>query len=328
MGVQVVHFEKDQQKRWGVVVGEQIKVLPRTFATLSKFLEDGQAEARSLVEDETAEVLSFDEVTLLSPVTKPARIICQGANYSTHREEAGMEANRPPFNLIFSKADSSLAGPNSDIIRPSHVELLDYEIELGLVIGTEIEEAVEVTDDNLHEYVVGLVVTNDISAREVQMVQGQWLKGKSYRTFCPTGPILYLLDQEDIPLIHDLEINLWVNDELRQSASTSQLLFKPSETLTELSQIMDLSKGDLVLTGTTGGVAMNLSPDTLRKVSDLTFPAEEKLKFFVEDQLKDGNKYLKDGDVVRASIRSLDGKIDLGEQRNTVVSHSNVTVSN
>ena len=91
---------------------------------------------------------------------------------------------------------------------------------------------------------------------------------------------------------------------------------------------MDLSKGDLVLTGTTGGVAMNLSPDTLRKVSDLTFPADEKQKFFVEDQLKEDNRYLKDGDVIRASIKRKDGTIDLGEQRNKVVSHATVTVSN
>ena len=222
MGVQVVHFEKNQQKRWGVVVDGKIKVLSNTYATLAQFLEDGQVEARKLVKEEAEEVVSFDEITLLSPVTKPARIICQGANYATHREEAGMEAKRPPFNLIFSKADSTLTGANSDIVRPAHVQLLDYEIELGLVIGTEINEAVEVTDENLHEYVAGLVVTNDISARDVQMVQGQWLKGKSYRTFCPTGPILHLLDPEEIPLIHDLEINLWVNDELRQSASTSQ----------------------------------------------------------------------------------------------------------
>ncbi|WP_156292093.1 fumarylacetoacetate hydrolase family protein [Oceanobacillus salinisoli] len=325
MGIQVVRFEKDNTEKWGVVEENRIKILKGNYPTLADFLEDGQEEAKKILEDSSAEIVSFDDIILLSPVTKPARIVCQGANYSSHREESGMEANRPPFNLIFSKADSSLSGAYSEIIRPSNVELLDYEIELGLVVGSNINEAVEVTDDNLHEYLAGIVLTNDVSARDVQLVQGQWLKGKSYRTFCPTGPILYLLDKEEVSLIHDLELNLWVNDELRQSANTDQLLYKPAETLTELSQIMDFSKGDLVLSGTTGGVAMNLTPDLLKQVTDPTLPAESKRKTLVENQLKSGNKYLKEGDVVRASIKSKDGKIDLGEQRNVVASHTLVT---
>ncbi|RKQ30379.1 fumarylacetoacetate hydrolase family protein [Oceanobacillus halophilus] len=325
MGIQVVRFENNNTEQWGVLEGKRIKVLKENYSTLEDFLQNGQEEARKLLEDSSAETVSFDEVNVLSPVTKPARIVCQGANYSSHRAESGMEANRPPFNLIFSKADSTLTGAYSEIIRPSNVELLDYEIELGLVLGTNISEAVEVTDDNLHEYIAGIVLTNDVSARDVQLVEGQWLKGKSYRTFCPTGPIFYLLDKEEVSLIHDLELNLWVNDELRQSANTDQLLYKPAETLTELSQIMDFSKGDLVLSGTTGGVAMNLTPDLLKQVTDITQPAESKHQALVENQLRSGNKYLKDGDVVRASIKSKDGKIDLGEQRNVVASHTLVT---
>ena len=102
--------------------------------------------------------------------------------------------------MIFSKADSSLCGAYTEIIRPAHVQLLDYEIELGLVIGTEITEPVEVTDENLHQFVAGLVIFNDVSARDVQLLQGQWLKGKSYRTFGPTGPYFYLLDQDEMTL--------------------------------------------------------------------------------------------------------------------------------
>ena len=99
------------------------------------------------------------------------------------------------------------------------------------MIGTEISEPQQVTDENLHQYIAGIVIADDVSARDVQLSQGQWLKGKSYRTFCPTGPYLYLLDKEEIPKIHDLELNLWVNDELRQSANSSQFLFKPAETI-------------------------------------------------------------------------------------------------
>jgi 2-keto-4-pentenoate hydratase/2-oxohepta-3-ene-1,7-dioic acid hydratase in catechol pathway len=325
MGLQIVRFEKENVERWGVVKEDNILVLQDTYLSLSQFLENGQADARKLYEEDRGEKVSLNEVTLLSPVTAPARIVCQGANYSSHRAESGLEAKKPPFNLIFGKADSSLCGAYSEIIRPAHVELLDYEIELGLVIGTEITGPVEVTDENLNQYVAGLVIFNDVSARDVQLLQGQWLKGKSYRTFGPTGPFFYLLEQEELPLIHDLEIKLWVNDELRQSANTNQLLFKPSETIKELSEIMDLSKGDLIVTGTTGGVAMSLATEEMSKVSDLTTPYEEKVKTMLESQSKLAN-YLKDGDVIRCSIKSADGAIDLGEQVNKVVP-SKVTVS-
>lgn len=325
MGLQIVRFEKENKQQWGVVSNDQILVLKNTYSSLANFLESGVEEARSVKDYGTGESVSLNEVTILSPVTKPARIVCQGANYSSHRAEAGLEAARPPYNMIFSKADSSISGAYSEIIRPSHVQLLDYEIELGLVIGTEISGAVEVTDENLHEYVAGLVIFNDVSARDVQLSEGQWLKGKSYRTFGPTGPFLYLLDKEETSLIHDLELNCWVNDELRQSANTNQLIYKPAETLTELSETMDLSKGDLVITGTTGGVALTLTPEVLGQVSSPALAYEKKLDLLVKSQINNG-KYLKDGDVIRCQIKSSDGSIDLGEQVNKVVA-SKVTVS-
>lgn len=325
MGFQVVRFEKENKEQWGVVTNNKILVLRDSYASLAHFLEEGVEAARRLKEQGQGESLLLNEVTILSPVTKPARIICQGANYSSHRAESGLEAARPPYNMFFSKADSTLCGPYTEIIRPSHVKLLDYEIELGLVIGTEISSSVEVTEENLHQYIAGLVIMDDVSARDVQLSEGQWLKGKSYRTFGPTGPFLYLLDKEEVPLIHDLELNLWVNDELRQSANTNQLLFKPAETLTELSEIMDLSKGDLVITGTTGGVALSLKPETLGQLSSHVVSYVEKVDLLVESQINNG-KYLKDGDVIRCQIKSKDGKIDLGEQVNKVVS-SKVAIS-
>ncbi|WP_066255836.1 fumarylacetoacetate hydrolase family protein [Neobacillus drentensis] len=325
MGVQVVRFEKENKEQWGVVSNNSILVLRDTYSSLAHFLEEGVEAARKLNEQGQGESLLLNEVNILSPVTKPARIVCQGANYSSHRAEAGLEAARPPYNMFFSKADSTLCGPYTEIIRPSHVKLLDYEIELGLVIGTEISSSVEVTEENLHQYIAGLVIMDDVSARDVQLSEGQWLKGKSYRTFGPTGPYFYLLDKEEVPLIHDLELNLWVNDELRQSANTSQLLYKPAETLTELSEIMDLSKGDLVITGTTGGVALNLKPETLGQLSSHVVSYAEKVDLLVESQINNG-KYLKDGDVIRCQIKSKDGKINLGEQVNKVVS-SKVAIS-
>ncbi|WML39142.1 fumarylacetoacetate hydrolase family protein [Neobacillus sp. OS1-2] len=302
MGINVVRFERENKEQWGVVSDEQILVLTNSYRSLAEFLEKGKEEAASIHAKENVETIPINEVTILSPVTKPARIICQGVNYSAHRSETGMEASRPPFNMIFSKADSSLTGAYTEIVRPSQVKLLDYELELGVVIGAEISEQVMVTNENLYQYIAGLVIVNDVSARDVQLPQGQWLKGKSYRTFCPTGPYFYLLDKEELPLIHDLELDLWVNDELRQSANSSQLLFKPAETLSELSKVMDLSPGDLLVTGTAGGVALNLTPAVNALIANLSISYQQKLELLVENQLKSG-KYLKDGEPFAAKLK-------------------------
>ncbi|WML27423.1 fumarylacetoacetate hydrolase family protein [Neobacillus sp. OS1-33] len=327
MGIKVVRFEHKQKEQWGVVSGEQIHLLSGTYQSLADFLEHGKDEARAINKQKNTEFVPLNEVTILSPVTKPARIVCQGVNYSEHRSETGMDAARAPFNLIFSKADSSLCGATSEIVRPSGVKLLDYELELGLVIGTEISEASDITDENLHQYIAGLVIVNDVSARDVQLSEGQWLKGKSYRTFCPTGPYFYLLEKEELPLIHDLELNLWVNDELRQSANSNQLLYKPAETLTELSGIMDFSPGDLIVTGTAGGVALSLTPQVLELLSNMAIPYQQKLDLLEKGQLISG-KYLKDGDVIRCQIKSANGVIDLGEQMSKVVPSKGKTLVN
>ncbi len=318
MGTRIVRFEKDNVEKWGIALDGEILVLEDNYSSLNDFLENGKEKAIEIGKLGKGEKISTNEVTLLSPVTWPSKVVCQGANYSGHRAESGLDASKPPFNLIFGKDISSLSGAYSEIVRPKHVEFLDYEIELGLVIGKNINKVEEITEENLSDFVVGLVSVNDVSARDVQILEGQWLKGKSYRTFGPTGPFLYLLDKDEYSLIHDLEVNLWVNDELRQSANTNQLLFKPAETLTELSTIMDFAVGDLVITGTAAGVAMSLSPDVVGTVTSLGVPFNEKSELFSKTQ-KLVNNYLKDGDVIRTQIKSTDGRIDLGEQQNKVV---------
>lgn len=316
MGVKIVRFEYQNEKQWGVVEGDQVFVLKSTSSSLSDFLKEGVEEAREANNNPSAEKLALDQVNLLSPVTQPARIVCQGANYASHRAESGIDSNRPPYNMFFRKADSSLSGARDEIVRPEHVKLLDYELELGLVIGKEITGPVSITDENLHEYVAGLVIANDVSARDIQLLQMQWYKGKSYRTFCPVGPYLYLLDQEELPLIHNLNLNLWVNGELRQSANTEQLLYKPAETLAELSEVMDLSPGDLLITGTTGGVALRLNKEVIGVIENHGMPFDEKMNAFLKSQQE--NPYLQDGDVVRCKIKSPDGQINLGIQENRV----------
>ncbi|MBX5437808.1 MAG: fumarylacetoacetate hydrolase family protein [Alicyclobacillaceae bacterium] len=317
MGLKVVRYERDGDAHWGVVVDERIKPLQSRYATLQELLTRGVPDIR-----ETATSKRDDGPVgghrLLSPVTRPANIVAQGANYATHRVEAGMTPNRPSFNCIFAKSDRSLCGPQDDVVKPPHVRFLDYEVELGLVIGKPLETPVSVTEAHLGEYVAGIVIANDISARDVQLSQGQWFKGKSYRTFCPTGPYLYLFEPGESAIVHDLELKLWVNGELRQFAHTSQMLYKPEETLTELSGVFDLYPGDLILTGTPGGVALNLTPDEMAYMNDPRVSGEEKIAFFARAQ-GTRTQFLQDGDVMVCQIRSTDGSVDLGMQRNRVI---------
>ena len=316
MGLSIVRYQINGESHWGVLENQEIIPVQGHYPTLQSFLQEGARLARE-AHATTEQRISLDSVKILSPVTEPARIVCQGANYGAHRAEAGMKPERPAFNLFFRMADSSLIGAGEPIKRPTHAGLLDYEIELGLVIGATIDKPVKITEANLSDYVAGLVIANDISARDVQLVEGQWYKGKSYRTFGPAGPVLYLLDSDEITGIYDLDLNLWVNDELRQSSNTRQLLFKPEETLTELSELMNLSVGDLILTGTPGGVALHLSQEDLQQLSNPSVPAEVKRQFLLQSQTENP-KYLADGDVVRCEIKSPDGRIDLGILENKV----------
>ena len=181
----------------------------------------------------------------------------------------------------------------------------------------DVTEASEVTNGNLKDYIAGLVITNDISARDVQIVEQQWFKGKSYRGFCPTGPYIYLLEEGEIEYLEKLELRLSVNGETRQHVQTNQLLFKPTETLTEMSSIYNLKIGDLILTGTPAGVSLRLNAQILGIIYNNSIPYEEKVVAFYNSQKDNG--YLQPGDVMRLEIKSEDGVIDLGVQENKIV---------
>ena len=231
--------------------------------------------------------------------------------------ESGIDPADQPFNVIFRKASSCLAPPDTDVIRPASVALLDYEVEIGLVIGREISGPLEVTATNLHETVAALVVTNDISARDIQLPQGQYYKGKSYRTFGPTGPHLTLVDAADLARFEDLHLRLWVNDELRQDGYARGMIFKPAPTLTELSALQDLSPGDLIATGTPGGCAGQAPAWPLVFLSSL-LPARMRWAAFLRTA-RQNPRFLQPGDRIRTTIGTDDGALDLGTQENRIV---------
>jgi 2-keto-4-pentenoate hydratase/2-oxohepta-3-ene-1,7-dioic acid hydratase in catechol pathway len=209
-----------------------------------------------------------------------------------------------------------MSGARDDIVRPAHVQLLDYEVELGIVIGKPVTEPVTVTAANLAEYVGAFVIANDVSARDIQLPQGQWYKGKSYRTFCPVGPHLCVPDVDEVARWAELRLTLSVNGEKRQDALAGDMVFQPAATLTEFSQLETFEVGDLILTGTPGGVALQPPKAAAQKIAGL-LPEDKKWQLFVKNQLK-SSAYLMPGDRVVAAIRTDDGALDLGTQHNTV----------
>ncbi|MCY0880138.1 MAG: fumarylacetoacetate hydrolase family protein [Firmicutes bacterium] len=316
MGVPVVRYRYRDQAYWGVLKDEEVAPFADGGEPTSAIVARGPHQLGR--EAANAQRVPFHDVTPLSPVTRPSRIFCQGVNYSAHRREAGMSVEKPAFNLFFMKADSALSGAFDAVIRPPEVELLDYEIELGLLLRGPVVGPIEVTTANLADYVAGLFIANDVSARDIQVPQGQWFYGKSFRTFCPVGPVLYLWDAVEAASVHELELRLWVNGELRQSASTTQLLYGPEESLTQLSRAMDWETGDVLLTGTPGGVALTLSPEILTVLNDPSLSGDAKQAALRRDQRQNG-RYLKPGDLVEAEIRDPNGTIALGRQRFFIV---------
>ncbi|QRO01837.1 fumarylacetoacetate hydrolase family protein [Archangium violaceum] len=323
MGIHVARFKVGEETRWGLVREEQVIPIPGQYSSLAEFLGEGAARARALAMGGQGEAIPLARVELLAPVTAPCNVVCQGQNYRSHMLEVGQDPDAKDFNQFFRKASSSLASNQSNILKPARVRMLDYEIELGLIIGRKISGPVRVERERLHEFIAGLVICNDISARDLQLLEGQWYKGKSFRTFCPVGPYVYLIDQEDIARLMNLRLVLSVNGEVRQDASTAEMVYPPEETLTELSELMDLYPGDLLLTGTPSGVAAGRNMSKLaRSVGKLisVFLSDKTLaKIILKKQSGDNSAYLKDGDVIRASISSPDGVIHLGTQENRIV---------
>jgi len=317
MGLNVLRYEVQGRAVWGVVRDGAITPIPGEYPTTGDFLREGRARAFEAASGGARPSLEERAVRVLSPVTRNQQFVCQGVNYKDHLREVGMDPDAKVFNMIFRKASSCLAPPCTEIVKPAHVKLLDYEIELGVVIGKEIAGPVEIISRNLHEFVAGVVITNDITARDIQIPQMQFYKGKSYRTFGPTGPYLCLLEPGDVQRLDDLRLTLRVNDEVRQDASTAEMVYSPAETLTELSGVMDLFPGDLLATGTPGGVALKVPGPISRTVANL-LPERLRWKAFLRSQSRNP-LYLKAGDRIRSAIRSADGKIDLGVQENRVV---------
>ncbi len=190
------------------------------------------------------------------------KFICIGLNYSDHAEETGQKV--PPEPIIFSKATSSIIGPNDNIEIPRKSVKSDWEVELGVVIG---KEAKYISENDSQSHIAGYCVINDLSEREFQIEHfGQWVKGKSCDTFGPIGP--YLVTTDEIPDPQNLKMWLDVNGKRMQDGSTNTMIYGVNFIISYLSQFMSLQPGDIISTGTPPGVGMGMNPQVFLKAGD------------------------------------------------------------
>ncbi len=303
---------------WWAVTAAGLVRLDLAAATTAALLADRLALAAALDAAQAGQrdPVPAQSLDLLSPVTAPARVVAQAVNYRSHAIDSGFDPDAVP-PAFFRKASHSVTGPTGDIIRPDGIGFLDYEVELGLVIGADLPVGTTVTDADLPRYVAALVVANDVSARQVQLVKTQFYEAKSYPTFTPVGPWLTLVDAADLARLDTLRLTLRVNGETRQDAAAADMLVRPAQALTLLSRFQPMSPGDLLLTGTPGGTALHAPGKVAGTLAGLLPPAT-RWKLFFRQQAANP-RYLHDGDVITATIASPDGQLDLGTQRTTVI---------
>ena len=215
----------------------------------------------------------FEKFRLLHPLPSPSKIICLTFNYPKHAEEQNYVSTKEP--VIFIKPRTTLCGTGSEIRCPNFVKQLDYEIELAVIISKTCKNVDEISSK---DYIFGYMIFNDVSARDIQMRDKQFTRGKSFDTFAPCGP--WITSVEEIADVENLQLTTRINGQVRQNSSTKNMFIDIPSIVSKLSKVMTLEKGDVIATGTPEGVALN-NPDT---------------------------PFLKDGDEIEMEIEKL-GKI-------------------
>jgi len=250
----------------GVVRDQRVYGLqPAGFNSMLEVLQGGWG-ARSVIDAylqtlPASSGIPLENVTLLAPVPRPPKVICVGLNYRDHAAEAKLEVPTTP--TIFSKFSNAITGPGSPIILPKNSIKPDYEAELAVVIG---KGGRHVPEQYWYRHVYGYMCLNDVSARDFQMATSQWLMGKTFDTFAPTGP--WITTSDEIADPHALAISLEINGEVMQSSNTSEMIFKIPQIIAYLSSVFTLEAGDIITTGTPAGVGFGKKPPRWLKAGD------------------------------------------------------------
>jgi 2-keto-4-pentenoate hydratase/2-oxohepta-3-ene-1,7-dioic acid hydratase in catechol pathway len=276
--MKLVSFGERGSEMPGVLVGE--KIVPLTAAMHSWGYDAGdmndvlrhlptlRSRIRELA-DAGTDAVPVDTTRLGAPVPNPGSIFAVGANYAEHIAELA-ESDLPSKPILFTKTASSLAGPTDSIEVPAETTMLDYEVELAVVVG---RTARRITADAASEYIAGYMIANDVTARDVFLGEShknplylQILRGKGYDTFCPTGP--WLVTADEVDNVADLRLQLWVNDELRQDDTCAKMIFDVPHIVASVSEFVTLHPGDIILTGTPSGVGMTRQPPEFLTAGD------------------------------------------------------------
>ena len=227
--------------------------IPLPF-TITDFLFEGWYDE---IKDKISPTSFHDKLekfSLLNPLPSPSKIICLTFNYPKHAKEQNYVSTKDP--VIFIKPRTTLCGTGSEIKCPNFVKQLDYEIELAVIIGKTCKNIDEIS---AKDYVFGYMIFNDVSARDIQMQDKQFTRGKSFDTFAPCGPWITTVDE--IPNVENLQMTTRINGQVRQNSSTKNMFINILAIVSKLSKVMTLEKGDIIATGTPEGVALN-NPDT------------------------------------------------------------------
>jgi 2-keto-4-pentenoate hydratase/2-oxohepta-3-ene-1,7-dioic acid hydratase in catechol pathway len=236
---------------------------------ISSYINDLEPETLNFKKIEKLKEINLEKLPEISNserigpcVNKPGKFIAIGLNFSDHAAETG--AKPPSEPIMFMKATSSICGPNDNIEIVSGSKKLDWEVELGVVIG---KNAKHISEDQSQDHILGYCLVNDVSEREWQIEKmGQWVKGKSHDTYGPIGP--YLVTKDEIKDINDLNMSLDVNGERMQTGNTSTMIFNVDIIVSYVSKFMSLQAGDIITTGTPPGVGMGKKPQVFLKEGD------------------------------------------------------------
>ncbi|HUE83172.1 MAG TPA: fumarylacetoacetate hydrolase family protein [Pyrinomonadaceae bacterium] len=228
------------------------------------------ADSRQLASSAIAEASSPLDSVVFLPAVNPGKILAIGRNYVDHAIEGGAEL--PPAPLVFTKLPNSLSAHNAPIVLPTISSQVDYEAELAVVIG---RRARRVSEDEALDFVFGYTLINDVSARDLQFGDGQWVRGKSLDSFAPVGP--FITTRDEIPDVHALKIQGLLNGEVMQSSNTEKMIFKVPYLVSYISQGITLEPGDVIATGTPEGVGVFRKPPVLLKAGDVFEVTVEKL---------------------------------------------------
>jgi 2,4-didehydro-3-deoxy-L-rhamnonate hydrolase len=264
--MKLIRFGEPGNEKPGIIQGEKrfdVSSFGQDFGELF-FENNGLVLLQKFVGQQLNKLPEIPEGTRLGPpVTRPSKLICIGLNYADHAKETNAPIPKEP--IIFFKSTTAIIGPNDDVIIPRGSVRTDWEVELAVVIG---KKASYVTEAEALHHVAGYCLHNDYSEREFQMERGgQWTKGKSCDTFAPLGP--FLATPDEIADVHTLRLWLTVNGNKMQESNTSNLIFKIPFLVHYVSQFMTLLPGDIISTGTPGGVGLAMKPPVYLKSGDV-----------------------------------------------------------